>query len=112
VQPRYITSSRLEVFRYHASLCVPEEHLRFPFDVRNVNIVDPITPWNNLGKSVTRKGLSALVGGLAAGRARVRSMLRNCFRLKRRLETTSPTPRDVESAMAEVAAQFDSFFLR
>ena len=54
-QPRFITAARLQSFRHHAALCVPESHLNFPFDIRNVNIVDPITPWNNLGRSVTRK---------------------------------------------------------
>jgi hypothetical protein len=57
LQPRYITATRLQTFRHHAALCVPESHLNFPFDIRNVNIVDPITPWNNLGRSVTRKVL-------------------------------------------------------
>ena len=38
-----------------------------PFDHRNCNIVDPLAPWNNVGRSVSRLGLQALQNSLRRG---------------------------------------------
>ena len=47
----------------------------FPPDIRNINIVDPVAHWNNLGRSVSRKGVVAVSEALVAGRARWRAVL-------------------------------------
>ena len=52
--PRYVNEERLKPFRDHVAACSTTSHAAYPFDVRHVNIVDPMAPWNNLGKSVSR----------------------------------------------------------
>lgn len=47
----------------------------FPPDIRNVNIVDPVAHWNNLGRSVSRKGVATVAEAFVVGRRRWRAVL-------------------------------------
>jgi hypothetical protein len=73
--PRIFTAARRRPFTTFAACCTPRAALTTAFDARNVNIEDPVAPWNNLGRSVSRKGLGVLTEALKAGRDRVRSIL-------------------------------------
>ena len=99
--PRFITNDYLRPFRLYTACCVPRENLEFPFDVRNVNILDPVAHWNNLGRSVSRKGAAALSESLKIGRDRLRYLLRISSRAG--MGTVNP----------QVPVQLlDNFFLR
>jgi hypothetical protein len=78
--PRFIANDHLRPFRLYTACCSPRDALDFPFDFRNVNILDPVAHWNNLGRSVSRKGAAALAEALKVGRDRVRFLLRTAAR--------------------------------
>ena len=75
VQPRFITRKRLHPFRQFAHDTALHKQDEQHFDIRSVNVQDPLRPAANAARSVSRAGLQAISAGLQAARTRFRQLL-------------------------------------
>ena len=75
-QPRLLDDSMLHPFQEQVRLAVKGNADHLSFRASTLNIVDPLAPWNNLGRSVDRRGLVAIKLALRVGRERFFELLR------------------------------------
>jgi PX domain len=69
------SSLRMLPFALFAASAVSSDKLEASLEPRNANILDPAAPWNNLGRSVSRKGATALASALRIARSRLHTVL-------------------------------------